>query len=59
MLWGNSGKKRQADCHLKQTEQYSPWQNPVEGTISELKKSTDGKMIMVNSPKKPWDDSIE
>ena len=30
-------KARQADCHVKQTEPYSPWQNAAEGTIRELK----------------------
>ena len=29
---------RQADCHVKQTEPYSTWQNAAEGTIRELKK---------------------
>ena len=33
-------KARQADCCVKQTEPYSPWQNAAEGTIRELKKST-------------------
>ena len=50
---------RQADCHVKQTEPYSPWQNAVEGTIRELKKSSGRKVIKVNSPKKLWDDCIE
>ena len=33
-------KARQADCHVKQTEPYSPWQNAAESTIRELKKGT-------------------
>ena len=49
---------RQADCHVKQTEPYSPWQNAAEGKIRELKKGA-GKMIKSNSPKKLWDDCIE
>ena len=42
-------KARQADCHVKQTEPYSPWQNAVEGTIKELKKSAGRMMIKANS----------
>ena len=52
-------KAWQADCHVKQTEPYSPWQNAAEGTIWELKKSAGRKMIKANSPKKLWDDCIE
>ena len=52
-------KARQADCHVKQTEPYSPWQNAAGGTIRELKKSAGRKMIKANSPKKLWDDCIE
>ena len=36
---------READCHVKQTEPYSPWQNAAVGTIRELKKSAGRKMI--------------
>ena len=45
-------KARQADCHVKQTELYSPWQNAAEGTLRELKKSAGQKMIKTNSPRK-------
>ena len=52
-------KARQADCHLKQTEPYSPWQNAAESTIRELKKVARRNMIKSNSPKKLWDDWLE
>ena len=52
-------KTRQEDCHVKQTELYSPWQKAGEGTIRELKKSVERKMTKSNSPKKLWDDCIE
>ena len=52
-------KARHVDCHVKQTEPYSPWQNSAEGTIRELKKSAGRKMIKANSAKKLWDDCIE
>ena len=51
-----SHKARQADCHVKQTEPYSPWQNAAECTIRELKKGAGRK---INSPKKLWDDCLE
>ena len=36
---------RGADCHVNQTEPYSPWQNAAVGTIRQLKKSAGRKMI--------------
>ena len=52
-------KARQADCQVKQTEPYSPWQNAAEATIKELKKGTGRKMIRTGSPKVLWDDWLE
>ena len=52
-------KARQADCHIKQTEPYSPWQNAAEAKIKELKKGTGRKMIRTSSPKVLWDDCLE
>ena len=31
-------KWQEVDCHIKQTEPYSPWKLQDEGTIRELKK---------------------
>ena len=33
----------EADCHLRQTEPYSPWQQAAEGCIRELKRGIPGK----------------
>ena len=52
-------KAGQADCQVKQTEPYSPWQNAVEAMIKEFKKGTDRKMIRTDSPKVLWDDCLE
>ena len=52
-------KARQADCHVKQTEPYSPLQNAAESTIRELKEGAGRKIIKCNSPKKVWDDCLE
>ena len=52
-------KAREADCHVKQTEPYSPWQNAAEGGIRELKRGVARKMVKTKSPKKLWDDCLE
>jgi hypothetical protein len=52
-------KLKEANCHLKQTEPYSPWQNYAEDTIREVKRSLSCKMIKTGSPKKLWDHSLE
>jgi hypothetical protein len=31
-------KLREADCHIRMTEPYSPWQQAAEGCIREIKK---------------------
>jgi hypothetical protein len=41
---GNFKRKlREADCHLRQTEPYSPWQQAAEGCIRELNGESPGK----------------
>ena len=52
-------KAKQADCHVEQTEPYSPWQNAAESTIRELEKGAGRKIIKSNFPKKLWDDCLE
>jgi hypothetical protein len=52
-------KVRQADCHLKQTEPYTPWSNAAEGTIRELKRGVARKMLHCSAPKCLWDDCAE
>jgi hypothetical protein len=52
-------KLREADCHGRQTEPYSPWQQAAEGCIRELKRGTSRKMIKTGSPKTLWDHSIK
>ena len=43
---GNFKRKlREADCHLRQTEPYTPWQQAAEGCIRELKRGVSRKMI--------------
>jgi transposase len=38
-------KLKEANCHLRQTEPYSPWMNAAEGAIRELKRGVSRKMI--------------
>ena len=49
---GKFGKKmREADCHLRQTEPHSQWQNAAEGVIRENKKGAGRKMMRTKCPK--------
>ncbi len=48
-----------ADCHARQTEPYSPWQQAAEGCIHELKWGASCKMINTGSPRVLWDHCIE
>ena len=48
-------KLRDAGCHRKQIEPYSPWMNLCEGKIRELKRGSTRKMLRRNVPKKLWD----
>jgi hypothetical protein len=52
-------KLREADCHARQTEPYSPWQQAAEGCIGELKPGVSCKMIKTGSPRVLWDNCIE
>ena len=52
-------KAREADCWLRTTEPYSPWQNAAEGVIRELKLGAGRKMVKMNSPKVLWDHCLE
>ena len=54
-----AAKCREADCHLVNTEPYSPWQNCAEGTIKELKKGSARRMLKSGTPKRLWDHCIE
>jgi hypothetical protein len=52
-------KLHEADCHARQTEPYSPWQQAAEGCIRELKRGESCKMIKTGSLKGLWDHCIE
>ncbi len=52
-------KLHEADCHARQTEPYSPWQQAAEGCIRELKCEVSHKMIKTGSPRVLWDHCIE
>jgi hypothetical protein len=49
----------EADCHARQTEPYSLWQQAAEGCIRELKRGVSCKMIKTGSPRVLWDHCIE
>jgi hypothetical protein len=48
-----------ADCHARQTEPYSPWQQATEGCIRELKCGVSCRMIKTGSPRVLWDHCFE
>jgi hypothetical protein len=48
-----------ADCRIKQTEPYSPWQNAAKSAISKLKKAAGRKMVRAGAPKPFWVDAIK
>jgi hypothetical protein len=52
-------KLREVDCHARQTELYSSWQQAVEGCIRKLKCGVSHKMIKTASPRVLWDHCIE
>jgi hypothetical protein len=52
-------KLHEADCHARQTEPYSPWQQAAEGCIRKLKRGVSHKMIKTGSPRVLWDHCIE
>ncbi len=52
-------KLREADCHARQTEPYSPRQQAAEGCIRKLKRGVSRKMIKTGSPRVLWDHCIE
>ncbi len=57
---GNFKRKlREADCHAKQAEPYSSWQQATEGCIRKLKRGVSCKMMKTGSPKVLWDHCIE
>ena len=52
-------KCRQAGCHVKQTEPYSPWSNSCEVAIKELKGAAGRDLRASKCPKKLWDDCLD
>ena len=52
-------KLREADCHARQIEPYSLWQQAAEGCIRKLKRGVSRKMIKTGSPRVLWDHCIE
>jgi hypothetical protein len=52
-------KLHEADCHARQTEPSSPWQQAAEGCIRKLKCGVSHKMIKTGSLRVLWDHCIE
>ena len=52
-------KFQEMDCHIKQTDPYSPWQLQTEGSIRELKKGYGRNMVRAGAPKQVWNDTLD
>ena len=52
-------KLKDAACHLKQLEPYTPWSNAAERKIKELKKGMGCKLLRSRAPKCLWDECLE
>jgi hypothetical protein len=52
-------KARAANCQIKQTEPYSPWQNAAESAVRETKRAAGRKMAVSQCPRKLWDHCLE
>ena len=52
-------KLKDAACHLKQLEPYTPWSNAAEREIKELKKGVAHNLLHSRSPKCLWDVCLE
>ena len=48
-------KCHEVDCHLVNTEPYSPWKQADDGCIKKLNKASSRKLISYGSPKKLYD----
>ena len=52
-------KLKDAACHLKQLEPYTPWSNAAERKIKELKKEAGHKLLWSRASKHLLDDCLE
>ena len=52
-------KLKEAACHLRQLEPYTPWSNAAEREIKDLKKGASHKLLWFRAPKHLWDDCLE
>ena len=52
-------KLKEASCHLRQVEQFTPWLNAAKREIKEPKKGSSRKCIKSGIPKRPLDDYLE
>ena len=50
---------KDAACHLKHLEPYTPWSNAAEREIEELKKGGSHKLLQSRAQKHLWDDCLE
>ena len=61
MILGEFNRKlKEASCHLRQKEPFTPWSNAARREIKTLmKKGFSRKLIRSGTPKRLWDDCLE
>ena len=52
-------KLKEASCHLKQMEPFTPWSHAAKRELYKLKKGSGRKLIKSGAPKRLWDDDLE
>ena len=53
-----SSKCREYDCHLVNTDPYSPWIMAAKGCIKQINQGSSQKMLKSKIPKRLWDHCI-
>ena len=60
MILGEFNQKfKEALCHLKRMEHFTPWSNAAKRDIKKLKKGSNRKLIKSGTPKRLWNDCFE
>ena len=60
MFHGEFNRKlKEALCHLKQMEPFTPWSNAAKRKIKKLTEGSSRKLIKSGAPKRLWHDCLE
>ena len=60
MILGEYNRKlKEASCHMRQLEPFTPCLNAAKREIMELNKGSGRRLIKSGTPKRLWDDCLE